>query len=144
MFVLQTAGLKYCEVVLLLWNQNVHGFSFYCRHLGLATKTDQTIFGVDFKLHICFEHLAHEWKYCIIVVWNKYWLIDWLAWYNNNKMGSVIPSTDDRIQLHLSCSALMCLAFTLIMIHDIICLQNQLTSFYWQMIDKLENKYTVY
>jgi len=55
-------------------------FSSYCRHIGLTTKTDQTIFGVDPKLHICMEHLAHEWKYCIIVQFeiNIDWLIDWL------------------------------------------------------------------
>ena len=41
-------------------------FSFYCRYIGLATETDQTIFGVDPKLHICIEHLSLI-KYFIIV-----------------------------------------------------------------------------
>ena len=62
-----------------LWNQDVYRFYFYCRHIGLATKTDQTIFGVDPKLHTCIKHLAHEWKYCIIVQFeiNTDLLIDW-------------------------------------------------------------------
>ena len=31
---------------------------YFCKHIGLATKTDQMIFGVDSKLHICIEHLS--------------------------------------------------------------------------------------
>ena len=60
-------------------------FSFYCRHIGLATKTDKRIFGVDPKLHICIEHLAHEWKYCIIVQFqiNIDWFIDWLIFHHS-------------------------------------------------------------
>ena len=44
-------------------------FYFYFRHIGLATKTDQTIFGVDPKLHICIGHLSLI-KYGIIVRFN--------------------------------------------------------------------------
>ena len=70
MFVLQTAGLKYREVMLLVIayiyiliiyeTKTCLDFYFCCTHIGLATKTDQTIFGVDPKLHIFIEHLAHE------------------------------------------------------------------------------------
>jgi len=57
--------------------KTVMDFSFYCRHIGLATKTDQTIFGVDTKLHIYIEHLSLI-KYCIIVQFeiNIDWFID--------------------------------------------------------------------
>jgi len=41
-------------------------FSFYCGHIGLATKTDQTILGVDPKLHICIGNVSLI-KYCITV-----------------------------------------------------------------------------
>ena len=51
MFVLQTVGLKYCEVMLLVTahiyiliiyeTKTCMDLYFYCRHLGIATKTDQ-------------------------------------------------------------------------------------------------------
>jgi len=85
MFVLQTAGLKYREVMLLVIayiyiliiyeTKTCSDFYFYFTHIGLATKTDQTIFGIDPKLHIFIEHLAHEWKYCIILQFELN--IDW-------------------------------------------------------------------
>ena len=68
-------SLKYCELMLLviayiyIWiiyeTKTCMDFSFYCRHIpGLK---EEMIFGIDPKLHICIEHLAHELKYCIII-----------------------------------------------------------------------------
>ena len=69
---------KYCEYIAYIYILTYMDFSFYSRHIGLATKTDQMNFGVDPKLHICIEHLALEWKYCIIVQFEIN--IDWLGW----------------------------------------------------------------